>query len=259
MALVCEDLDESGVVLIPECSGKAATLVNRAKVAIASLAYVWTFRRGVLRKHPPGGTSVLLPFGWNDQVRKIHAYSQTIFPGSKRLLTSDGNELGDNTDVRPPNEDEVWHGGFVGLGGGSAGTHGDRGEALKLTLDGVFFVDGGFAGPNQLGSWEDTVYDAEAHLAYAALARAARDEGTPANVLLDRVRELSGFTDDRHGAPRRRRMYEAPEEARRIANQKVGWVVSRMRLHVSDEQVVAKVVAWGEAAVPHFSRHTSAL
>lgn len=93
-------------------------------------------------------------------------------------MTSDGSLFGDNTDVRPPAADELWHGGFFGSSGGSASDRSEAVEPVKLTLDGVFFVDGGFAGPNRLGSWEQTVSAALAYLACAALAREAREAGT---------------------------------------------------------------------------------
>jgi hypothetical protein len=52
--------------------------------------------------------------------------------------------------VGAPEEDEVWRGGFISADGGSSTR---IREFVKSTLDGVFFADGGFAGPNQLGSW----------------------------------------------------------------------------------------------------------
>ena len=212
MALICEDLSSYGVVLIPPdsqqyfdlladierrlqnrpqgsplvCGGDvsrigehntsgSAILVNRAKVAIATLAYVWS-------RHLPNGhiatgsrtpgtnPSVLLPFLQRPQNRKFDAYWNTIFPGSKRLITIEGNIYGDNTDVRPPASDELstGGGGGVGTGGGS-----NNGEPFKLTLDGVFFVDGRFAGPNWLGSWDHLVAAREAYLSASALARNA--------------------------------------------------------------------------------------
>jgi hypothetical protein len=136
VALVCEDLARYGVVLVPPSTPEyfnlladikhgisehdtntSAILLNGAQVAIASTAFIWSFsgRNGRISPHsftltnPP----VLLPFGWDDRVRKVDAFRNTILPGSKRLMTSNGSSFGDNTDVRTPAADEVWHGGFV--------------------------------------------------------------------------------------------------------------------------------------------------
>jgi hypothetical protein len=65
-------------------------------------------------------------------------------------------------------------------------------EPLKLTLDGVFFVNGGFAGPNRLGSWERTTLAAQARLECAALAREARSKGTPADEFFVQVQTHTG-------------------------------------------------------------------
>jgi hypothetical protein len=109
MALVSEDLARYGVVLIPPSrteyfelladieqrlqnrpqgsppvSDKAisrisehdtsgsAILLNRAPVAIASLAYIWSF--------PGTNPSVLLPFGLKDGSRSFDAFWHTFSP-----------------------------------------------------------------------------------------------------------------------------------------------------------------------------------
>jgi hypothetical protein len=92
-------------------------------VAIASVAYIWTFRRenGRTSTHsfsPGTNPSTLLPFGLDERFRAIYAFWHTVFPGSKRLMTSSGFLVGDNTDVRPPAGDELWQGGSVAFGGG---------------------------------------------------------------------------------------------------------------------------------------------
>jgi len=130
MALVCEDLAQYGVVLIPPTTEEyfalladieqrlqnrpkggppledgalsrisehdttgSAILVNRASVAIASIAYIWTFRRRDGREWParyrPGPGRILLPYGTDNRFRKFDAYWNTIFPGSKRLMTAE--------------------------------------------------------------------------------------------------------------------------------------------------------------------------
>jgi hypothetical protein len=295
MALVCEDLARYGVVLIPPSTTEyfdllpdiersvqnrpkgappvradaisrisehepngSAILVNRAEVAIAALAYVWSFpgRGGrVLPRNRTMGTnaSELLPFGLDDRTRKFNAYWDTIFPGSKRLLMRDGSQFGDNTDVRPPAADELWHGGFgMGFGGSSH----DVSDPLKLTLDGVFFVDGGFAGPNRLGSWEQTVFAAEAYLDYAAMAREARSKGTPPSDFFLQVQALTGQSDpplmppprpptrSESGAP-------DPEPIRKYERLMVGWGILMSK---RDEAARARIEAWADSPVPKFHK-----
>lgn len=272
MALVCEDLARYGVVLVPpstpeyfnlladikheiseQDATRSAILLNRAQVAIASTAFIWSFsgRNGRIIPHrftltnPP----VLSPFGWDDRLRKVHAFRNTIFPGSKRLMTSNGSSFGDNTDVRTPAADEVWHGGFVSMGGGSDS---DGSEPVKLTLDGVFFVDGGFAGPNRLWSWEATLFAAEAHLYSAALAQEARRHGTPPDEFFVQVQTLTGQMDERMPPPLHAPNLEFGEPIRLYELQMVGSRVFDLRKRLGDEAAMAAIEAWANAPVPKF-------
>jgi hypothetical protein len=280
MALVCEDLARYGVVLVPpstteyfelladierrlqarpqgappleegaisrisehDTSG-SAILLNKADVAIASIAYIWA------------GIRTFLPGGWVDRRGRVHAYWNTIFPGSKRLMMCDGSWFGDNTDVRPPAADELWRGGWTGIRSVSGP---DRRKPTRLTLDGVFFVDGGFAGPNQLGSWEHAVSAAEARAACAALAREARSKGTPAADFFAQVQVLTGQTEEqRMPIPPPHHLGFAPldpEPIRKYERQMAGRSVLFMRKFLGDEAVVASVEAWADAPVPKFHK-----
>ena len=298
MAIVCEDLARYGIVLVPPSTAEyfelladieqrlqnrpagsppikrdaisriaehdtsgSAILLNRAQVAIASIAYIWSFsgrRDGRLSPHsfsPGTNPSVLLPFGLDDRIRKVRAFWNTILPGSKRLITSDGSSFGDNTDVRPPAVDELWHGSFVSIGGGS-GSH--ESQPVKLTLDGIFFVDGGFAGPNRLGAWEHTVFAAEAYLNCAALAQEASRHGTPPAEFFTEVQTLTGQMDERMPPPPHRPNLESaapdPEPIRTYQLQVVGGRVLAMRKRLGDEAAMAAVEAWADAPVPKFYR-----
>lgn len=290
MALVCEDLARYGVVLVPpsaaehlklwrdiECRLQArpkgsppsgisehdtsgsVILLNHAPVAIASIAYIWSFRGRNDRIEPhcfsPGkNPSVLLPFGLNDSSRKFTAFWDTIFPGSKCLMTADRYLLRDNTDVRAPAEDELSHGGFFSMGSGFSS---DGINPVRLTLDGVFFVDGGFAGQNQLAAWEQTVFAAEAYLACAALAREAHGDTRPASHFFDRALQLTGQANQERmpvppppislgGSPR------DPEPIRKCEQQWVGWKICKMRESMGDEKAMAEIEAWGDAPIPRF-------
>jgi hypothetical protein len=291
MALVCDDLADYGVALIQPPAAEyselladietrlqnrppgappladnvpaisaSAILVNRSPVAIASVAYIWTFRRenGRTSTHsfsPGTNPSVLLPFGLDERFRAIYAFWHVIFPGSKRLMTSSGFLIGDNTDVRPPVGDELWHGGSFSFGGGSSGRD-EVLEPLKLTLDGVFFVDGGFAGPNRLGSWERTTFAAEACLECAVLAREARSKGTPSDEFFLQVQTHTGQTDELRLTPPPPSLDSEPdpERIRNFERQMVGRQVLSMLKHLDGQAIMARVEAWADAPAPKFHR-----
>jgi len=284
MAVVCEDLAQYGVALIPPSTEEyfalladieqrlqnrpkggppleegavsriaehdttgSAILVNRAPVAIASVAYVWTFRvkdgRETSARHRPGPTRALLPYGGDNRLPKFDLYWNTIFSGSKRLMTAEGRMYGDNTDVRPPDPDEVWYGGFM-ISSGSAWA--GPSVPVKLTLDGVFFIDGGFAGPDRLATWEETVFARETYLSCAKLAREATDPG----AFFTQVRELTGFVDDQ--APPPPGPLSAPdlELLRGSALWTVGQTVFWLRKYRGDEAAMKAVASWPDVPAP---------
>jgi hypothetical protein len=166
-------------------------------------------------------------------------------------MRSDGSVFGDNTDVRPPVADELSRGGFLSIGAGSGS---DYLDPLKLTLDGVFFVDGGFAGPNQLGSWEQTVSAAEAYLHCAALAREARSKGTPPDEFFVQVQAFTGQTDPPNLPPPPPPSLQSeprdPEPIRNHERQMVGRRVLGMRKTSGDYATMARVEAWAALPVP---------
>jgi hypothetical protein len=230
----------------------SAILLNKADVAIAAMAYTW---EGALTCVPGTNPSVLLPFGRDERGTKVDDYWNTIFPGSKRLMTCDGEVYGDNTDVRSPAADELSRGGgWISAGGGRRP---DRPKPTKLTLDGVFFVDGGFAGPNQLGSWEHTVCAAEAYLACAALAKEARGSGMPPAEFFAHVQTLTGQPDAGSIHPPRpywRPSSLDPEAIRKSELQMAGWQVVSMRRSLGDDATLARVAAWADAPVRKFHK-----
>lgn len=163
--------------------------------------------------------------------------------------------MGDNTDVRPPEAGELWHGGFFSFGSGS-----DRSEPVepvKLTLDGVFFVDGGFAGPNQLGSWECTLAAAEAHLECSALARAALGKGISPNEFFMQLKTVMGLADadaiPRHPPPPGSKSPDL-EPIRKRERQMLAWKLHRMRKTQSDQGILARAAAWADAPLPSFHK-----
>jgi len=299
MSIVCEDLAQYGVVLIPpsapefdalvlnisnrlasrprggppvddepfafgsEDNRKAsALLLNQANRAIVSIAYIWHVRlahrdgRVVTHSCLPGtNASVLLPFELNDRVKKFDYYWKTIFPGSKRLIQFGGQMLGDNTDVRPPEPGELWHGGFVSWGGGKEC---EGRKPVKLTLDGIFFEDGGFAAPDRLGAWEQTVSAAEAYLEVAALAREAQRSGMPPADFFLRMRTLTGQPEEgRLPAPPPPGPSVGPCDPAPLRERErgmVGWRALQMRAHMSDETAIENIANWSDNLVPRFHK-----
>jgi hypothetical protein len=304
MALVCEDLSSYGVVLIPPGSQQyfdlladierrlqdrpqgcpppypnaqsrkrarhflwAAILVNRANVAIATLAYVWSLLlpdgRTVPSSHIPGpGASVLLPFLQHEGTKRFDAYWNRIFPGSKRLIIFEDGIYGDNTDVRAPAPDELWTAGsFFSLGGGG----GSQGKPFKLTLDGVFFVDGGFAGPNQLGSWDHLVAAREAYLSASALARTTPQTPAGRADFFARMYKLGGLdAEPRRDIPSALAPLPPPppppppalgatgrdrESIREFQQQSVARTVLRMRGQ-DDAAAITAIAAWQDTPGP---------
>jgi hypothetical protein len=64
----------------------------------------------------------------------------------------------------------MWTGGVFGFSGGSGGSDHTDIESITLTLDGVFFTDGAFAGLNTHELFEQVAASADAHQQVLAIA-----------------------------------------------------------------------------------------
>jgi hypothetical protein len=229
----CEDLSRYGVVLLPpsspECAGLLADILNRlanpvpgsapqvpdpgdssaptmilcnrSQTAIAALSWIWKFEPETGRPTGStvligGGPSVLAPFGLDERALKLYGYWHVILPGSKRGIRG-SSIFGDNTDVRPRQPDELWKGGGFGVGGR------DRLlgplKSVTLALDGVFFLDGGFAGPDTLYSFDRLTADVDAHLQVARIARDGHNKGLAPAAIFTQIEVVTG--PDRGPAP----------------------------------------------------------
>jgi hypothetical protein len=191
-----------------------------------------------------------------EKALKLHGYWHVILPGSKRCSSRDGRLLGDNSDVRPPAGDEVWTGGGVGGGGsGSGGRNPAEIESITLTLDGVFFADGGLIGPNQAQLWEEVVARAEAHEQLTRIAREGRDCGdAPLKILAD-IETLTGPAPERMPMPFLPRSMLGMDEFRKAALQKLAREIAMVRRQPSgDEFALQLVIGWGDARLPQFRR-----
>jgi len=239
----------------------SAILINRSKKAIAGLEVVWRYdaAAGGSYRHASemlSGQGLLLPFGMSAKSLKLNGYWQVILPGSKRYLGG-GKMVGDNTDVRPPGPDEKFQGG--GFGGGGGGSSSGRGPVRQVTLvlDGVFFADGEFVGPNREGLWERTVSDAQAHIEVAKIARNGHDNGVPPDQTLAAVAQLTGPAPEHLPLPPGFRGTGASlEEYRQWALQKLAFQIAMSRRfpNYSDEREVYMLMGWTETVLPQFWR-----
>jgi hypothetical protein len=240
----------------------SAILVNRSPFGIAAIQQVWSFREsgGHTYTHSigPGANnpSILLPYGIPERDLKRRGYWDVILPGSKRYLSRNGRMLGDNSDVRPPAGDEVWTGG--GMGGGSASGIGGRNpveiESITLTLDGVFFADGGFIGSNQQKMWEQFVARAEAHEQLTRISKEGRDRGDAPSKILADIETVTGPPPTGITMPIRPRFMTGMEEFRKAALQKLARQISRAQQHGGDDGALRMIFAWGDARLPRFRK-----
>jgi hypothetical protein len=242
----------------------SAILVNRSNLGIAAIQQIWYFREsgGRVYKHSTGpganNPSILLPYGLSEKSLRLRGYWDVILPGSKRYLSRNGGLLGDNSDVRPPAADELWTGGMGG-GGGRGGGSGGSIESVTLSLDGVFFTDGGFIGPNQGKLWEQVIARAGAHERLTRIAREGRDRGeAPLKILAD-IETLTGPAPERMPMPFLPRSMVDMDEFRKAALQKLARQIAMVRRQPSgDEFALQLVVGWGDARVPRFRMLDSA-
>jgi len=153
--------------------------------------------------------------------------------------------------VRPPEHDELWTGGGVGGGSGSRRPLGPL-KSVTLVLDGVFFLDGGFAGPDTLRSFERVTADAEAHVTVAKIARDGHNQGLSTNEILKRIEAATG--PNRGPAPPSRDPNRAgallSDSLRNLASQ-----IGMMRQHLQDDdRVIYLLMSWTETPLPNFHR-----
>jgi hypothetical protein len=86
--------------------------------------------------------------------------------------------------LRPTkNGEEAWSPGKQWGGGSSR----DPIRQVTLVIDGVFFVDGEFVGPDGEKIFEQTVADAEAHQIVARIAKDGHDRGLSAAEILTEI------------------------------------------------------------------------
>lgn len=236
---------------LPEDRNTSAMLVNRSPHGIAAMQQIWTLQYADGRTStgsigPGANPSILLPFGLSEKVLKRLSYWNVILPGSKRYLNANGQQAGDNRDVRPPRPDELWNGGFGMAGGGGSRSYAAPLAKVTVSLDGLFFDDGGFLGPDQKGLWEQIVTSAELHLELAAIAKQMRQEEASLRGILDEIEAITGPATP---PPPPRGVGFRQQALNRLA-----WTISTLRQQRGEEAAVDLVISWAEQRLPHFRR-----
>jgi hypothetical protein len=245
----------------PEERPTSAILLNRNAKPIAGLQVIWQFvtEAGGSFRHSRGMLSVnllLLPFNrQSESLTKLYTYWYTIFPGSKRYLGESGM-VGDNTDVRPPAEDEKWRGGIT-AGGSGGGKSREPIRQVTLILDGVFFLDGEFVGPDGLKTFEQTVADAEAHRIVARIAKSGHENGMSPSAILAAIEKVTGVAPDHPPMPSSLRNTAATQEGfRTAAMQSIAYQLAMRRSfpQANDEQAVFTIMSWNDVVLPNLRR-----
>ena len=236
----------------------SAILLNRSPWPIASIQQVWTFEEVSGRTYSSSiggvtGSSILLPFGLTESMLKLYGYWHVILPGSKRYFNSAGEQVGDNSDVRPPSPDETWKGGVVSVRGGSMRQQAPM-KSVTFTLDGVFFADGGFAGPNRRGLWEQVVSRAEGSLRAAEAVRRGHDDGLTPQQIFSEIEKVLGPPGTRPPFPPPPHSGWMLDDYRRFENESIAFQIARNREAIGDERTLHTLLDWALAPLPRFHR-----
>ncbi len=167
--------------------------------------------------------------------------------------------VGDNADVRPPAPEERWpgKGGIFGFGGTGGMNLRDPVKQITLSLDGVFFLDGEFVGPNREGLFEETVAEAEAHMLVAKIAREGHDSGRAPAQILAEIENVTGPAPEEFRTPPGARQHRAkPEEFRQWALEQLAEEFAQQREfpQYSDENLVRGIMGWTETVLPRFRK-----
>ncbi|HWB82554.1 MAG TPA: hypothetical protein VG675_00295 [Bryobacteraceae bacterium] len=189
----------------------------------------------------------------DERSKKVYGYWHLILPGSKRIIRG-SSMLGNNTDVRPPAPDELWKGGGLGFGGGSRSPQGPL-KAITLVLDGVFFADGGFAGPDTLHNFDRITASVAAHLQVGNMARDGHYQGrTPAEIF----RQIEAITGPDRGPavpPPPRSAGRGYNDDRQDSLRDLAWRIAGMRHSIPDEErALDRLMSWANADIPKFRK-----
>lgn len=235
----------------------SAILVNGSGRSIVAWALIWRFEELAGHQYDrtfSGGShrfpSLLLPFGMDARQRARAGYWDAILPGSKRYLDiAAGRMIGGNGDVRPPAEEEEGaEGGCLMMGGSEwRATDWRRMRRVTLILDGLFFDDGCFAGPNQTGLWDWFRGCAQSCERAARVAERGLEPGAAPEAIYAEL----GLAVEWSAPPTR---VFSPESVRRDA---AGFMTNLLRgwwNMLGAEETLRRVAAWRQDEPPEYRR-----
>ena len=236
-----------------------AVFLNRNAKAIALLQVLWRHelpdgRPFVAACAWGGGEALLFPIGLTPPARAALGYGSSIFSGSKRYLTTVGGSkmLGDNTDVRPPGEHEIWKGGVVGGSGGGRIITNPPLRPITISIEGAFFMDGEFAGSNRTMLFEQVTSEAAAYLRVANMAR--RGKNMSPSAILNKIERLTGKAGDTDSIPLLPPKNTTAAAYERQALQNVANHIAGMRHAQTDEQILRTLAEWADVSWPNFRK-----
>jgi len=266
------NLPEAMARFVPQVAGSpretAAILRNNSEKAILGLQVDWVFETQSGRQYRHSRPLIsprflLLPFDWTEAVRKRAAWTQSILPGSIRFIGEAGM-VGDNSDVRSPETDEVLpKNGLLGGGGGgrvsSGQSHPEPLRRVTLVIDGVFFADGEFAGPNHDRLFEQTVADLRARLIVGSAVQEGIRAGLSAEAIFNAIDQVTHLdpTEPYPMMPLSFRNPHATEaQFSETALQQLGFELNRRRGRlvtkglVSEGELLRTISAWADVPIP---------
>jgi hypothetical protein len=229
----------------------SAILVNRATKPIANITLVWRSKHGKLSLGLMTGPTVLDAFSLPPTEATWANYWRVILPGSKRYIGA-RTMVGDNSDVRPPTPAEQ--------GGTNLFPHPEPllgGDAIdSMSIDGLFFADGTFVGPDTQKMWERTVYCVKAQQALATVARAGHDRGESTAQLMSDVRVVTGPAEQRFPNQQGHQLSQLTSagDFQDWYLAQTGRSLDRQSHNEGDDAAVAMLLRWSNIKPPNFSR-----
>jgi hypothetical protein len=126
-------------------------------------------------------------------------------------------------------------------------------KSVTLALDGVFFLDGGFAGPDTLYNFDRMTADVEAHLEVAKIARDGHNKGHSPEVIFTQIEVLTG--PDRGPAPPAPPLRGRGGDFRQDSVRNLASQIGMMRQQgAGDDRVIYLLMSWTETPLPNFHK-----
>jgi hypothetical protein len=130
-----------------------------------------------------------------------------------------------------------------------------RFRSVELVLDGVFFSDGEFLGPNQMHLWEDVYYDCEVKLEAARIAAQGKREARSAQEIVAEVNRFTGPPSDlRELPPMASGEPVNAEDFRKWHRGQLARQISSQTQYQGDDGVVKMLLSWLETPSPKLRR-----